>query len=225
MPPEPYPDALAPIAIVGAGGFGREVLLLLHQINQVRPTWQIQGFYDDNTRQPATINGVPYLGPLADLLRVNTPLALVLAVGDPRVKARLRQQISGAGFYFPVLIHPGVANDAFQFNQIGEGSIICQSTILTTNVVLGRHVLLNLGCTIGHDAVLGDFCSLMPQVNLGGGSQLQPGIFVGTNATVLPLIRIGENAIIGAGTVVNRDLPAHCTAVGVPAKVIKHHEQ
>src|SRR5688572_18178867 len=96
MPPEPYPDALAPIAIVGAGGFGREVLLLLHQINQVRPTWQIQGFYDDNTRQPATINGVPYLGPLADLLRVNTPLALVLAVGDPRVKARLRQQISGA---------------------------------------------------------------------------------------------------------------------------------
>jgi sugar O-acyltransferase (sialic acid O-acetyltransferase NeuD family) len=225
MPPEPRPDNLPPIAIVGAGGFGREVLLLLHQINQVQPTWQIQGFYDDNTEQPSFINNMPYLGTLADLLCVDTPLALVIAVGDPRVKVRIRQQLASPRFYFPVLIHPSVAHAGFQFNQIGEGSIICQSTILTTNIVLGRHVLLNLGCTIGHDAVLGDFCSLMPQVNLGGGSRLEQGVFAGTNVTVLPLVQVGENSILGAGTVVTRDLPANCTAVGVPAKVIKQHEQ
>jgi sugar O-acyltransferase (sialic acid O-acetyltransferase NeuD family) len=225
MPPEPHGDALSPIAIVGAGGFGREVLLLLQQINQVGPTWQITGFYDDKPQQPATINGFPYLGTLADLLRVDTSLALVIAIGDPRVKARLRQQITSPRFYFPALIHPNVAQADFQFNQIGEGSIICQSTILTTNIVLGRHVLLNLACTIGHDAVLGDYCSLMPQVNLGGGSQLQAGVYAGTNATVLPLVRVGANTIIGAGTVVTGDLPANCTAVGVPAKVIKQHDQ
>jgi sugar O-acyltransferase (sialic acid O-acetyltransferase NeuD family) len=224
MPPEAQPDALAPIAIIGAGGFGREVLLLLHQINQARPTWQILGFYDDNTRQPPTINGYPYLGTLADLPGPGANLALVIAVGDPRVKANLRQQIP-AGYAFPALLHPSVANAGFQFNQIGEGSIICQGTMLTTNIVVGRHVLLNLGCTIGHDAVLGDFSSLMPQVNLGGGSQLAEGVFAGTNATVLPLVRIGRNTILGAGTVVTQDLPANCTAVGVPAKVIKHHEQ
>lgn len=216
---------LPPIAIVGAGGLGREVLMLLHQINQVQPSWQILGFYDDAPGLPPTINGMPWLGTLADLLRVDTPLALVIAVGDPRVKARLRQQLTSPQFYFPALLHPHVANAGFQFNQIGEGSIICQSTILTTNIVLGRHVLLNLGCTIGHDVVVGDYCSLMPQVNLGGGSQLQPGVFAGTGVTVLPLIRVGENSILGAGTVVTRDLPAHCTAVGVPARVIKQHEQ
>jgi acetyltransferase-like isoleucine patch superfamily enzyme len=95
--------------------------------------------------------------------------------------------------------------------------------MITTNIVVGRHVLLNLGCTIGHDAVLGDFSSLMPQVNLGGGSTLQEGVFAGTNATVLPRVCIGPNTIIGAGTVVTRDLPANCTAVGVPAKVIQYH--
>jgi sugar O-acyltransferase (sialic acid O-acetyltransferase NeuD family) len=223
MPPEPRPDALAPIAIIGAGGLGREVLLLLHQINLACPTWQITGFYDDNPQQPPTINGLPYLGTLADLPRQDTALALVIAIGDPRVKARLRQQLTAPGFYFPVLIHPGVANAGFQFNQVGEGSIICQATIMTTNIVVGRHVLLNLGCTIGHDAVLGDFSSLMPQVNLGGGSTLQEGVFAGTNATVLPRVCIGPNTIIGAGTVVTRDLPANCTAVGVPAKVIQYH--
>jgi sugar O-acyltransferase (sialic acid O-acetyltransferase NeuD family) len=225
MPAESRPDNLPPIAIVGAGGFGREVLMLLHQINQVQPTWQILGFYDDNPGLAPVINDKPYLGTLADLLRGDTSLALVLAVGDPRVKARLRQQLGAPQFYFPVLIHPSVANAGFQFNQIGEGCIICQSTIMTTNIVLGRHVVLNLGCTIGHDAVLGDFCSLMPQVNLGGGSQLQQGVFAGTNVTVLPLVRVGENSILGAGTVVTRDLPANCTAVGVPAKAIKQHEQ
>jgi sugar O-acyltransferase (sialic acid O-acetyltransferase NeuD family) len=225
MPPEPRPDTLAPIAIVGAGGLGREVLMLLHQINQARPTWQIQGFYDDNPEQAPSINGFPYLGSLADLHRQDTPQALVLAIGDPRVKARLRAQITSALFYFPVLIHPNVAQAGFQFNQVGEGTIICQSTLMTTNIVVGRHVLLNLGCTIGHDAVLGDFSSLMPQVNLGGGSQLAAGVFAGTNATVLPRVRIGENTILGAGTVVTQHLPANCTAVGVPAKVIKHHDR
>lgn len=225
MPAESHADTLPPIAIVGAGGFGREVLMLLRQINQVQPSWQILGFYDDNPELPPVLNGMPCLGTLADLLRVDRPLALVLAVGDPRVRAALRQQLASPQFYFPVLIHPGVANADLQFNQIGEGSIICQSTILTTNIVLGRHVLLNLGCTIGHDVVLGDFCSLMPQVNLGGGSQLRQGVFAGTNVTVLPLIHVGENSILGAGTVVTQNLPANCTAVGVPAKVIKQHEQ
>jgi sugar O-acyltransferase (sialic acid O-acetyltransferase NeuD family) len=224
MPPEPLPEALRPIAIVGAGGFGREVLLLLHQINQARPTWQIQGFYDDNPALPPTINNFPYLGTVADLLQGQRTLALVIAIGDPRVKARIRQQLSSPRFYFPVLMHPGVANAGFQFNEVGEGSIICQASILTTNIVVGRHVLLNLGCTIGHDAVLGDFCSLMPQVNLGGGSTLEAGVFAGTCATVLPRVQVGENTTIGAGTVVTRDLPANCTAVGVPAKVIKYHD-
>jgi sugar O-acyltransferase (sialic acid O-acetyltransferase NeuD family) len=225
MPPETSDADLTAIAIVGAGGFGREVLMLLHQINQARPTWHILGFYDDNRELPPTINGFPYLGTLADLNRREAPLALALAIGDPRVKARLCQQLSPGQFHFPVLIHPSVANDDFQFNQVGEGSIICQASILTTNIVLGRHVLLNLGCTIGHDAVLGDFVSLMPHVNLGGGSQLRQGVYAGTNAAVLPRVCIGENTIIGAASVVTRDLPANCTAVGVPAKVIKQHER
>ncbi|MGV3641618.1 MAG: acetyltransferase [Adhaeribacter sp.] len=223
MPAELSPQNLPPLAIVGAGGFGREVLMLLHQINEACPTWQVLGFYDDNTNQPDTINGLPYLGTLDDLARGTNPLALVIALGDPRVKARIREQLSAPHFTFPALLHPGVANAGYQFNQIGEGSIVCQGCILTTNIVLGRHVLLNLGCTVGHDAVVGDFCSLMPQVNLGGGSRLEAGVYAGTNATVLPRLGVGANTIIGAGTLVTRDLPANCTAVGVPAKVSKYH--
>jgi serine acetyltransferase len=92
--------------------------------------------------------------------------------------------------------------------------------VLTTNIRLGRHVLLNLGCTVGHDAVLEDFCSLMPHANVGGEAHLEAGVYLGTNATVINRVRVGARTIVGAGAVAVRDLPADCTAVGVPAKAI-----
>ncbi|WP_245590601.1 acetyltransferase [Adhaeribacter aquaticus] len=212
------------IAIFGAGGFGREVLMLLHQINQAQLQWNILGFYDDSPETPRTINNYPYLGTLESLNTVKTSTAVVIAIGNPKVKQRIAARLVNPNIFFPVLIHPSVCNESFQFNTIGAGSIICQGNILTTNIRLGRHVILNLGCTVGHDAVIGNFSALMPHVNIAGGAQLGQCVYMGTNATVLPTIIVGSNSIIGAGAVVNKNLPEQCTAVGVPAKIIKQHD-
>lgn len=209
------------IAIFGAGGFGREVLLLLHQINAYLPTWNILGFYDDNSTTPNVINQYPYLGTLADLNAITNPLYVAVAIGDPRTKSKIINQITSDCILFPVLIHPGVEQQDFHFIQIGEGSIICQGNILTTNIKIGKHVIINLGCTIGHDAIIKDFCSLMPRVNMAGNTFLNQEVYVGTNATILPGLTIGENSVIGAGAVVTKPIPASCTAVGVPAKILQ----
>jgi sugar O-acyltransferase (sialic acid O-acetyltransferase NeuD family) len=224
MPHKATHSYLKNIAIFGASGLGREVLMLIHQINQAIPTWNMIGFYDDNQDTPRTINNYPYLGNLEKLQKVKEPLYVAIAIGNPGLKAQLSEKITNKHILFAVLIHPGVPNEAYQFNKIGEGTIITQGCIITTNITLGKHVLLNLGCTLGHDVKLGDFCSLMPHVNIAGNSVLGKGVYVGTNATVIQFLKVGAKAIVGAGAVVHRDLPEAVTAVGVPARVIiRHH--
>ncbi|GAB2473418.1 transferase [Hymenobacter qilianensis] len=212
-----------PLAIFGAGGLGREVLMLIHQINAYEPTWHITGFYDD-VRPPAnSIHGVPYLGTATDLNAVTEPLHVTIAVGNSRSRANVVERLTSSQLSFATLVHPAVAREPYQQVEVGVGCIISQGCILTCDIVLGKHVLLNLGCTIGHDAVLGDFCSLMPHANIGGATYLETGVYLGTNATVIDRVRVGAHAIIGAGAVAVRDLPPSCTAVGVPASVIKRH--
>jgi sugar O-acyltransferase (sialic acid O-acetyltransferase NeuD family) len=228
--PAPKLAALPRLAIFGAGGLGREVLVLAHQINDAAPTWELFGFFDDQPPPPQAL-GLPYRGTSADLLALGQattatgaePLYVVVAVGNAGHRAAVvtRLRTAGPGLRFPALIHPGVARQPYQRLRIGEGCLIQQGCILTTNIQLGQFVLLNLGCTVGHDVVLGDFCSLMPHANVGGAAHLESGVYLGTNATVIQAVRIGANTIVGAGAVAVRDLPADCTAVGVPARIIK----
>ncbi|MCC2547987.1 acetyltransferase [Hymenobacter sp. BT175] len=210
------------LAIFGAGGLGREVLALIRHLNEAGATWEVVGFYDDKAPATPTIHDLPYLGTAADLNAITQPLFVAVAVGSSQHRAAVVERLTSPQLRFPVLIHPRVAHRPFQHLSIGPGTIITESCILTTDVRLGRHVLLNLGCTVGHDAVLEDFCSLMPHANVGGEAHLERGVYLGTNATVINRVRIGEGTILGAGAVAVRDLPAGCTAVGVPARTIKN---
>ncbi|TGE17583.1 acetyltransferase [Hymenobacter elongatus] len=223
LPSATLPTALPKLVIFGAGGLGREVLVLICQINEACPTWELAGFYDDQAPATAAIHGVPYLGGALALNAVAEPLEVVVAVGSGRSRAAIVGQLTSPLLRFATLLHPAVSRQPYQHLRIGEGSIIGQGCILTTDIQLGRHVLLNLGCTIGHDAVLEDFCSLMPHANVGGEAHLETGVYLGTNATVINQVRIGARTIVGAGAVAVRDLPADCTAVGVPATIIKLH--
>ncbi|GAB3870115.1 acetyltransferase [Hymenobacter segetis] len=213
-------EALPALVIFGAGGLGREVLVLLQQLNEAQPTWLLRGFYDDHAPATPTVGGLPYLGTAADLNATTEPLAVAVAVGSSASRAAVVARLTSAQLSFPSIVHPAVALGPGQRVALGMGCIIQRGCILTCDISLGRFVLLNLGCTVGHDAVLGDFCSLMPHANVSGAARLDSGVYLGTNATVIQGVHIGENTILGAGAVAVRDLPANVTAVGVPARAI-----
>lgn len=211
------------IAIYGAGGLGRELLLLIQQINRASPTWLVVGFFDDGVPVGTLVNGVPVLGGLATLNQWPDSLAVVVAIGQPGVKRSVAEQINNPSVWHPTLVHPTIMLADENFTVLGEGSVLAAGTILMTNIVIGRHVFISLNCTIGHDAVLGDFCALMPAVNVSGEVTLNAGVYAGTSAVLLNRITIGANTVVGAGAVVTRSLPENCTAVGVPARPIHFH--
>jgi len=209
------------IAIYGAGGFGREVHFLIDQINSSRQTYQFIGYFDDGIEKGKLINDFPVLGNNLDLNSWSEELCVVFAIGEPDIKRRVIECIKNPFITFPILIHPNVLIGDLKFNKIGEGSIICAGNVITVNIIIGRHVILNLSCTTGHDTVIGDYCSFMPTVNISGEVVIEKCVYVGTGAKIINQLTIGENTIVGSGAVVAKSLPPNCTAVGIPAKPIK----
>ncbi|WP_313114914.1 acetyltransferase [Aequorivita sediminis] len=208
------------LVIIGAGGFGREVKTLIDDINKVHPTYRFKGFYDDGFEVGTKINGYEVLGGLKNLNNISTPVMVVVAIGAPDVKQKIVKQLINPYLEFPTLIHPSVINSD-NFVDIGKGCIICAGNILTCNITIQDFVILNLMCTIGHDTTINKYSSFMPSVNISGEVLIHKAVYVGTGAKIINQLEIGENTIIGAGAVVSKSIPANCTAVGVPARIIK----
>lgn len=212
------------LVIVGAGGLGREVSEWVEDINEVRPTFRLLGFLDDDaSRHGARCHDVPILGGAA-WISGRSDVAAVVAIGSPAAKRRVLERLRAAGATrFPPILHPAAVIG--RFVEIGEGTIVCPGAILTTDIRVGRFVALNFDLTIGHDATVGDYALLAPGVHVSGYARIGEGCDLGAGVVVLPSTEIGAWSVVGAGATVTASLPANCTAVGTPARVIKTRDE
>jgi sugar O-acyltransferase (sialic acid O-acetyltransferase NeuD family) len=205
--------------IVGAGGFAREVLALAREIGRTgRDVWRVEAFLGRRGDPLGSLlDGVPVLGAAASSgARRPWGIAGIGEGADRRSEVAARAgEVAG----WAILVHPNVTFDPDSV-RFGEGCVVCAGTSLTTDLTLGRHVVLNLHCTVGHDCLLEDFVSVMPGCHLSGGVTLREAAFLGTGAIVLPGVEVGAGAAVGAGAVVTREVPPGATVVGVPARAV-----
>lgn len=201
------------IIIVGAGGFGREVL------QWSRHAWpehtdRIRGFLSADPRRldgrdcPLAILGDP------ETFVPRPGDGLLLAIGIPSVRRRVAESLIAKGGRFLTLIHPQalVASSA----RIGEGTVICPYAVVSDEACVGRLVLLNYHASLGHDAVIGDFSVLSPYAALGGGAQVADDAFLGLHASVGPGVTVGMRTKLSANSCALADVPAECIVWGVP---------
>jgi len=207
------------LVILGAGGFAREVAWLVANINQTQPrTWNLIGFWERGTQRIGQlINGAPVIG-IDDVRQYLPALYAVGAIGDPRLREHAVGEAESIGCQFATLIAPTVEYDRSTV-MIGYGSIICGGSIVTVNVSIGAHVIINLDCTIGHDSVIEDYATISPGCHLSGYTMIRRGAFLGTGAVTIERCEIGTRSVIGAGSVVIRNIPPDVTVIGVPAKI------
>jgi sugar O-acyltransferase (sialic acid O-acetyltransferase NeuD family) len=220
----PVPHDSRRIVVVGAGGFGREVLDIVEALQAIDGT-QLVGSVDDNgtCEELLTRRRARYLGPIDALLAapndIDADVRFVIGIGDGNVRRLIDERLAPSGREPAVLIHPlaSVGGD----NRIAPGCIVAAGSRITTNIMLGRHTNLHVNSAIGHDAVLGDFVSVYPGATVSGDVQLGDGVTVGTGANVLPGVVVGPGAFIGAGAVVTSNVAAGATVVGVPARPVR----
>ncbi|SEQ20906.1 sugar O-acyltransferase, sialic acid O-acetyltransferase NeuD family [Lachnospiraceae bacterium NE2001] len=212
------------LIIIGASGFGREVAWLVERINKKEQTWNLLGFLDDNEEiQCTTVNGYPVLGTIHSVTDYQDAY-YVCAIGASKVREKVINRVKeiNPNIKFGTVIDPSV--EMSDLVTIGEGTIICAHTIITVNINIGNHVIINLDCTVGHDAIIKDFVTMYPSVNISGISTIGYCTELGTGMQIIQAKSIGDYTIVGAGAVVVKDIPAKCTAVGSPAKPIKFFE-
>lgn len=212
------------LVILGAGGFGREVLDVVEAINfetataPPEPAYEVLGFLDDGDPDPATLEpyGVGVIGGIDTLADLPGDVQYVIGIGAPNVRRKLDETGRSQGRRSATLVHPSAT--VGRAVSIGDGSVICAGVRITNNITLGRHVHANLNVTIGHDATLGDYVTLSPLVAVSGYVHLEDEVMIGTGVSLNPGVTVGAGAVIGSGAAVLKDIPAGVTAVGVPAK-------
>lgn len=209
------------VAIIGAGGFGREVLDILEACSASHPIYDVVGFIvEEGFGSVGTlVDDRPILGYFDWIRRHADDVLFVCAVGAPQHRRRLVHLAERCGAKFASLIHPTAVVTSRV--SIAPGAIITAGCILTNNIRVGSHVHINLSCTVGHDSILQQFTTLAPGVHVSGNVTISEGAYIGTGASIIEQINIGEWSVVGAGAVVVRDVPRDSTAVGVPARVIK----
>lgn len=205
-----------PVVVIGAGGHGRELLDIVEAANRVAPTFELLGVVDDRGDEDELLarRGTTLLGGLDVLAELEGSFAV--GVGDPEVRRALHDRATAAGLLPATLVHPTAVLGSDL--RLGPGFVGAAQAQVTTNVVTGRHVHLNIAATVSHDCVLGDYVTLSPGCHVSGNCRLGDGVTLGVGAVVRQGITIGEGVFVGAGAVVVDDLPPGTTAVGVPAR-------
>lgn len=209
------------VVIIGASGFGRECLDVLEAMISADERIEIVGILDDS---PADVNlarlkerDISYLGTVDNYLKSASPeIQFLVGIGNPQIRESIAEKLEVAGLHAFTAVHPSsIIGSQVKINY---GAVVCAGAIISTNVLIGRHVHLNPGVIVGHDSILEDFVSVNPGAVISGDVKISSGALIGASALVLQQLSVGSDSTIGAGAVVTKNVPSEVIVKGIPGR-------
>ncbi|TMW70548.1 acetyltransferase [Alteribacter natronophilus] len=202
------------IVLVGQGGHSKVITDMIEKNN----AGKVVGYFDDLYQEVLVVDGI-VKGPVQAVKRVleeNPELKLAVAIGNNRSRQEIVSMLGLPDERYATIIHPSAVISSYA--RIGTGTVVMPLAVVQADASVGNHVIINTGAIVEHDNIIGDFVHLCPKAALAGGVTIEEGTQVGTGTSVIPGINIGTWTTVGAGATVIKDVPAGCTAVGVPAR-------
>ncbi len=212
-----------PFVVIGAGGFGQEVIWAARNYNTIHPAYEIVGYCDDDpAKKGCEIYGCQVLGTIEETdAHLPAKPCFVCAIGNNRQRAEVVQRALKLGWTPVTIIDPSVI--VAEGVQVGDGTYVGAGCILSPFASIGNHVIINHHCSIGHNSILGDYAQVSPGGRVSGASSVMEGASLGSNAVIAPGKSVGRYAVLGASSFAITDIPDGATAVGVPARVVARH--
>lgn len=200
------------LILIAASGLAREVMAMRQS------QFRVVGVLDDDpTLHGTDIGGVPVLGGVE--LAAQLPGSFLVCVGAGSGRRRIVERLAESGIgdeRFATLVDDfaAIADNSL----IGAGTVILTGTVLTADVIVGRHVVIMPNCTLTHDDIVDDFATLAAGVSVGGVVHIGAEAYLGMNASIRQRTSVGAGATVGMGAVVLEDVPSEQVWAGVPAK-------
>ena len=193
--------------LFGASGHGKVIKEILNA-NGV----EVEAFVDDNPNVNEC-GGCP-------VKHYATGLSpMIVSIGVNRVRKMIveRLKTNNPTVEFGTAIHPMATVSSTA--KIAEGTVVMAGAVINADAIIGKHCIINTGATVDHDCVIEDYCHIAPGTHISGATHIGEGTWVGVGSSVIQCLNIGKNCMIGAGSVVVKDIPDNVTAFGCPAKV------
>jgi acetyltransferase-like isoleucine patch superfamily enzyme len=194
--------------ILGNGGFGKELEASIKKRHLTRDVLNFF-FYEDDESETAVDKLVK------SWESGNYGGEILLAVGSPKLKRKWNNEIDekfcpknfvprGSYAYVFPGHWAGTVLDMDSCDLAAESIILCHGSVITTNVTLGKCVILNLNVTIGHDSIIGDYTTIHPGCNISGNVEISEGCEIGTGSVIIPGVFLPPNGVVAAGSCVTK---------------------
>ena len=208
------------LLVIGAGGHGRVVA----DAAEESAAWNRIAFLDDRFPEVEDSGGWPVVGVATPSERWLSEFpAVIVAVGDNRIRLQLARRFAKLGYKVPNVVHPTAY--VGRRVEIGAGSVLLAQSAINVGARVGEACIVNTAAVIEHDCVLGDGVHVSPGAALAGAVDIGDCAWVGIGASVKQEVRIGADAIVATGAAVVRDVAVGRTAGGVPARLLGRGEE
>jgi sugar O-acyltransferase (sialic acid O-acetyltransferase NeuD family) len=208
------------LIIIGAGGYGREVYNLAIQCVEYKKDFIVKGFIDDNLNALQDFEGYPPI--ISDIkgYKIQENDIFTCAIGNINLKKQFCVNIIQRKGEFVNLIHPSVLLN--KNVKIGNGVIIFLNSNISNDCIIEDFVTIQGYVGLGHDTKIEKWSHLNAYVFTGGFVNIGTEVTINTRATILPGIKVNKNAIVGACSLVIKNVKESTTVFGVPAKKIEY---
>lgn len=214
-----------PLIILGAGGNSLSILDAVDEINRrsLRGlAYDLRGFLDDiPANRDKTVLGYPVLGTIdqarqfGDCQFINGIASSSSYTKKPEVNARAKIPAEK----FESIIHPTAT--VSPNSRVGVGTAIMANSVICAEATIGDHVIILQNTVVNHHSAVGDYATLSSGITVLGYVTIGRNAFIGGAAAIRPFTTIGEGALVGMASVVVKDVAAHSTVAGNPAKPLK----
>jgi len=197
------------VYIIGAGGHGRVVKDIIESQND-----RVVGFIDDNSLLHGTlIDGVEVLGGLNILPNMHNAHCII-AIGDNYTREKIRNVVGDKVVWYTAIDKSAVISKTA---IVGEGTVIMPNAVINSSSSIGNHVIINSGSIIEHDCIIHDYAHIAPRVAIGGMVEVGRRTQMGIGSCAKNGIEICDDCLIGAGSVVVKNIDESGIYVGVPS--------